>query len=124
MHTQLDRVVARDKDTWFSIHRKIFPEDGSAPIYPGSAFQSIRAAIRMAMLWAQEGYDVYFANGAYLSPGKQHPNRKNPSANRQIPNLTACRCLYMDIDVKEGAFASTAEAAKAMEVFIRDAALP
>ena len=106
----LTRVVARDKDTWFSIHRKVIFNDGRVPIYPGAAHQTMRTALLDAMYWAHKGLDVYFANGAYLNAGEHKQGRPYPDCIRQNPNLIACKCLYMDVDVKEGAFGSTAEA--------------
>ena len=120
----LTRVVARDKDTWFSIHRKVIFNDGRIPIYPGAAHQTMRTALLDAMYWAHKGLDVYFANGAYLNAGEHKQGRPYPDAIRQNPNLIACKCLYMDVDVKEGAFGSTAEATEAMRVFVREAKLP
>jgi Domain of unknown function (DUF927) len=120
----LTRVVARDKDTWFSIHRKVIFNDGRVPIYPGAAHQTMRTALLDAMYWAHKGLDVYFANGAYLNAGEHKQGRPYPDCIRQNPNLIACKCLYMDVDVKEGAFGSTAEATQAMRVFVREAKLP
>jgi hypothetical protein len=119
----LKRVVAQDKDTWFNICHKVTYEDGRPPVFPGNAHQNIRSAISDVMYWARKGYDVYLAMGAYLK-AEHHSNRPYPTAIRQGPNLTACKCLYMDIDVKPEFYATTAEAAKAAHDFVRWAQLP
>ena len=120
----LTRVVARDKDTWFSIHHKVIFTDGRVPSYPGNAHQTMRTALLDAMYWAHKGHDVYFANGAYLNAGEHKQGRPYPDCIRQRANLTACKCLYMDIDVKEGAFGSTGEAVQAMMLFVHKAKIP
>ncbi len=118
----LNRVAARDQGTWFSIHYKLELGNGRDPIYPGSAHQNMRTALREAMYWSHKGHDVYLAMGAYINAGAM--GKIYPKAIRQFNNLTACKCLYMDIDVKPGAFNSTDEAVKAMQAFVRAVALP
>ena len=121
----LERVVAQDKDTWFSIHHRVIDPAGiKLDSYPGSAHQSFRTAMRDIAYWMHKGFDVYLAMAAYLNPGEHYPNKPFPSALRQKTNVTACKCLYMDVDVKKGAFASTSEAKKAVLKFVLDAGLP
>ena len=120
----LERVIARSKDTWFSIHRKIFPSNGGPAIYPGSAHQSMRTAVLDVMYWMNRGFDVYLANGGYTNTLGPSPPMPYPKALRKAYNLACCKCLYMDIDVKPGAFASTSEAATAMDAFIRATKIP
>ena len=121
----LERVVAQDKDTWFSIHHRVIDPAGiKLDSYPGSAHRMFRNRDGTSPTWMHKGFDVYLAMGAYLNPGEHYPNKPFPSALRQKANLLACKCLYMDVDVKKGAFASTSEAKKAVRKFVLDAGLP
>lgn len=112
-----------DNITWFSIHRRVTYTDGRLPTFPGSAHKTVRAAIKDALYWAQKGHCVYLAQGMYRAPGP-HKFGIFPSADRTYPNLVACRNLYLDMDVKEGAYATTADAAAALKNFIDNNGLP
>ena len=106
------RVVALDPDTFFSIHSKS-PTGGM----PGIACQDYQEAINYADRLKSQ-FDVYLAMGAQVAC------ENDGAAIRKTENTCAARCLYMDIDVKQGAYASTAEAAKACNEFIHKTKLP
>ena len=120
----LQMAAVASKDTWFSIHHRVWFQDGRQPIFPGNAHQSVYTAMRDANYWAQKGCCVYLAQGMFRSPGEQKPGLPYPSAIRQEPNLVACKNLYMDMDVKEGAYGSTNEAFGALKDFTIKAKLP
>jgi Domain of unknown function (DUF927) len=112
MLSYFQRVVALTPDTYFSVHN-LAPGGGM----PGWACQSYPRAIQFVRNMGNQ-YDVYLAMGA------QNTCEYNGAAIRKTENTVAARCLYMDIDVKEGAYTSTAEAAKACNKFIYKARLP
>ena len=120
--TFLTWAAVADKDTWFSIHRRITFTDGRLPIFPGNAHQSIRTALEDANWWAQRGHCVYLAQGAFRNSGA--PGKVYPSAIRQEPNLIACKNLYLDVDVKKGAYSTQKEAVAAIKAFLDKAGLP
>ena len=120
----LRQAAVADKDTWFSIHHRVTYADGRLPIFPGNAHQKIRSAIEDASYWAQRGNDVYLAQGMFRNPGVHRVGMPYPSALRQEPNLVACKNLYMDLDVKEGAYKSTDEALAAFRDFLIACHLP
>ena len=117
------RAVVEDPHSWFSVHRKITYDDGRPPIFPGNAHQRIRTAMEDAMYWAKRGHCVYLAQGLFRNAGP-HTFGRYPAADRKIPNLVACRSLYMDIDVKDGGYASTKDAATGLKHFVERAKLP
>ena len=120
----LRQAAVADKDTWFSIHHKVSFTDGRLPIFPGNAHQKIRTAIEDASYWAQRGNDVYLAQGMFRNPGIHKVGMPYPSALRQVPNLVACKNLYMDLDVKDGAYKTTNDALQAFKCFLIAAKLP
>jgi len=89
--------------------------DGRPPAFPGSAHLNLNTALEDAFSWASRGHDVYWAMGGQAKTGDHYNGRPYPSAIRQRRNTVACRCLYVDIDVKpdepETAYPSTREAA-------------
>lgn len=119
----LKRVAVRDKDTWFNIHVRKFIDADRPPIFPGHAHNSVRAAFNDLKYWANHGHCVYLAQGAYIAKG-DHKVGPFPNANRHDSNLAGCKNLYMDIDVKEGAYKSTDEALAACGNFIKTTGLP
>jgi Domain of unknown function (DUF927) len=119
----LKMAAVEDNDTWFSIHHKINFTDGRPPIYPGHAHKKFREALENASYWAQRGHCVYLAQGMFRNAGP-HTYGRYPSALRQVHNLIACKNLYMDIDVKPGAYETTADAVRAFRDFLREAVLP
>jgi hypothetical protein len=105
------RVVALDPDTFFSIHWK------TPGGMPGVVFQDYQTAIDYVNSMKNQS-DVYLAMGA------QARCEDDGTAIRQTTNTCAARCLYMDIDVKDGAYASTKEAMKALKEFVIKTKLP
>ena len=51
-------------------------------------------------------------------PGYTALGMPYPSALRQVPNLVACKNLYMDLDVKEGAYKTTERCARSIQGFL------
>jgi Domain of unknown function (DUF927) len=120
----LRMAAVADKDTWFSIHHTVSFADGRPTIIPGNGHQRIRTAIEDAMYWAKRGREVYLAQGLFREAGPHKPGLPYPSAIRQTPNLAACKNLYMDIDVKPGAYATTKDALIALKEFVAQSKLP
>ena len=118
----LTQVALTDKDTWFSIHRRLLFQDGRQPIFPGNAHKTVRAALDDANYWAARGQCVYLAQGAFRNAGEM--GRVYPKAIRQEPNLVACKNLYMDMDVKASGYASQREALAALKKFSLGSGLP
>jgi hypothetical protein len=106
---------------FISIHHKTLSEKEDDAIFPGAAHQDFKAAISEAFYWALKAHDVYWAMGGQAEPGVHYPNKKHPSARRWERNTVACRCLYMDVDVKPNdptkAYPSTRAAAEALISF-------
>jgi hypothetical protein len=118
----LKMVAPVDKATWITIHHRTFIEGRPDPIFPGNAHQTIHRAQKDALYWALKGHCVYLSQGMYRNAGQ--PGYPYPRADRTYPNLVACKNLYMDVDVKQGGYASTAEVAAAVKGFIVWAKLP
>jgi putative DNA primase/helicase len=90
---------------------------------PGNAHQSVHTAAQDADFWSQQrGQCVYLAQGIFRNAGAMGP--VYPKAIRQEPNLIACKNLYMDVDVKKGAYANRREALGAIKDFILQSKLP
>ena len=113
----------KDHGLLFSIHRKmLFADDHIA--MPGSAFTDARDAAQNALYWSGKGHDVYLAMGGEREAGKNDKQRRNPPALRKLYNVGACAALYLDIDVKEKAYASQREALMAFRGFLVKYNLP
>jgi hypothetical protein len=106
------RVVALDPGTYFSVHHKL-----PSSRMPGIACQDYQTA-------ADHADRLKSQHDVYLAMGVQAACEGNGTAIRRTENTCAARCLYMDIDVKDTAYASTAEAAKAFKEFIVKTGLP
>ena len=120
----LRQVVAEDSGTYFNVHRRVLiPADGRI-IIPGNAHQRIRPMIEDASYWAQRGNDTYLAQGRYRNCGPSGHKGPYPAAIRQQSNLISCKNLYMDVDVKDGGYASTNDALRALKAFIHSTDLP
>jgi len=118
----LQHVSALDPDRgarFVSIHRKVNFADARLPAFPGNAHASLDTAIEDAFYWANKGHDVYWAMGAQARAGERKERAPYPRAERLATNTLVCRCLYSDIDVKAGTYASTREAAGALIAFVR-----
>jgi hypothetical protein len=98
---------------YISICLKVWSDRKNDYIFPGNAHVNLSTALEDAFYWANKRYDVYWAMGAQASAGKHSSGKRYPSAIRQGPNTIACRCVYLDIDVKNGAYESTRKAAEA-----------
>jgi hypothetical protein len=119
----LAQAAVIDSGSWFNVHRRLTFQDGRPAIMPGSAHQSLRTAAQDADYWSQrKGQCVYLAQGIFRNAGEM--GRYYPKAIRQEPNLIGCKNLYMDMDVKAGAYASHREVLKAIHDFIRQSNLP
>lgn len=106
------RVVTLSPDTYFSVHYK------TPTGIPGVAFQDFAAAEKAALRWVGQGRDVYLAMGV------QQTCEPNGLARRWKRNTISTRCLYMDIDVKPTAYATTQEAVAAIRSFTAWVGLP
>jgi hypothetical protein len=104
---------------YLSICRKVTYDGSGKPTFPGNAHTNVDDAINDAFFCAQKGIDVYWGMGAQENAGEHKPGRPYPKAIRQGPNTVASRCLYIDIDVKDGAHGSTREAADTLIAFAR-----
>ena len=117
----LRMAADEDDQTWMLVHHTSFLPDGRVVI-PGNSHHRVRTAIEDASYWTQRGQEVYLAQGIFRNSG---PDRKPyPKAIRQEPNLVACKNLYMDLDVKEGAYGSTNDALQALKDFHQATNLP
>ena len=121
MDRYFERVVALDKDLWFSIHHSTA---NTAYGIPGNAHKTFAAAAQDAAYWSARGADVYMGMGAQRDAYDPRPPFPYPGAIRRMDNIVLCKALYLDLDVKEGAFASTAEAFDRLKEFIRWSTLP
>ena len=117
----LRMAADEDDQTWMLVHHTSFLPDGRVVI-PGNSHHRVRTAIEDASYWTQRGQEVYLAQGIFRNSG---PDRKPyPKAIRQEPNLVACKNLYMDLDVKAGAYGSTNDALQALKDFHQATNLP
>jgi hypothetical protein len=119
IYQYINRVAALAQGQYIGIHFKYIPrgkENEYIPIgkkrppCPGNAFASadIDSAARQALFWAREAHrptDVFLAMGSQPHCG-DHAKKGNwasprPTAIREKKSVSACRCLYIDTDVKD-----------------------
>ena len=116
-------------ELYFSVHHKSIHEDGKIT-FSGKAFKQIDLAISEAYYWTKKGHDVYVGMGGQQDVIEQertsHNGRKYNvnKAIRKRYNITKCSSLYIDLDVKEGGYASTNDATIALKEFIKKYNLP
>ena len=118
----LKMVAPVSESTWITVHRRVFLDGKPEPIFPGNAHQTVHGAQKDAWYWALKGHCVYLSMGMYRNAGA--PGHPYPRADRTYPNLVACKNLYLDVDVKQGGYSSTAEVAAAVKGFLEWAKLP
>ena len=121
----LDMLVGGfvEQNLYFSIHRKMLFADGHTAI-PGSAFTNIHLAARVATWWGRGGHDIYLAMGGQKEVGKKEGTRKHPPAIRKRHNIGLCSSIYLDVDVKDGAYPTHQEAVSKLNGFIIKYDLP
>jgi hypothetical protein len=111
----LTRVGVFDQETWGSIHHVVRYEDPKRlPIFPGNAHQRLRTALADVNYWVKQGTDIYMAQGLFMKPGETRAGGYYPNADRHKGNLGWCKNLYMDIDVKPGAYSTQQDAIRAL----------
>jgi len=102
---------------FFSVHRKM--QFGDTITIPGSAFKNVHLAARVATWWGGQGHDIYLAMGGQKEVGKSDKPRKHPPALRKRYNIGSCSSVYLDIDVKPGAYDTQKEALVALRDFCK-----
>ena len=113
-----------EQNLYFSVHRKLSFENGNKAI-PGQAFNDVALAVRAAQYWASKGHDIYLAMGGEREIGKiDKPGRRLPPAIRKRYNVGCCSSIYMDMDVKDGAYLTQREALQALKLFLKKYSLP
>jgi hypothetical protein len=108
-----------DHAPFISIHKKMNFINGRLPTFHGYAYTNLDNAVGYALWLGSKGHDAYWSMGAQAKPGEQPDGWRNPKANRGEPNIALVRCLYIDIDVKEGSYVTTHAAVEALLVFVQ-----
>lgn len=120
----LKLVATEDVGAWINIHHTWWKPGMDKPSMPGHGHQTIRTAIRDALYWANRGWDVYMGQNVYTAAVPPRGNFPYHDAIRLDSNLSMCRCLYIDVDVKDNAYTTSEDARAAIGDFIRSARLP
>jgi hypothetical protein len=86
-----------------------------APVWESACYSSIIAIIAALRVFpsAWNVKNLYFTHGSFKAPDLTRA-RNPPRLDRRIPNFHSTRTLVIDVDVKPGAFASTAEGKQAV----------
>jgi hypothetical protein len=117
----IQHVGAWGAGGFVSVHHKYLLPGAKRIVMPGSAHQSAESAVDDAFYWAEGrregGCDVYLSMGAQKTAGG-HGGRY-PKAIRKDWNTAYAIALYLDIDVKDGGYATTMKAALALLEFIQ-----
>jgi Domain of unknown function (DUF927) len=120
----LKMVAPVSPETWITVHHRVWSDHQKQYIFPGNAHKTVHSAQKDAEYWAAKAHCVYISMGMYRNAGPMPERGIHPKADRTYQNLVACKNLYLDVDVKEGGYASLAEAAAAVKAFLAWAALP
>jgi hypothetical protein len=85
---------------------------------PGNAHKTVDAALKDLAYWVQRGVDTYMCLAA-TETSTSNGNRY-PIAVRKGTNVVGTKALWMDMDVKEDGYASSAELKQALLKFISE----
>jgi hypothetical protein len=90
--------------------------------YAAQDFDSLKRLIQTRI--AKPFHDVWICMGTQRLVDPKTTRDGFPKAIRQLPNLVSLKSVWLDIDVKKDAYATTAEAAMALNTFVVSAGLP
>lgn len=118
---------ANDNDAYFNIHWRSQSNDGRY-FWGGRAAQSLEGLVK-SLSWATKQPDI---KDVYICMSSQSTAEERTSkagykylnAVRSQAHVVALKSLYIDIDVKEGAYADTKTAVLAFRQFLDDTKLP
>lgn len=131
--TFLERVLPwpplGSADAYFNIHYPVPNPRGGKPFWNGIAVETLDDAVRQVrwVMTSQKAIgDVYVCMSSQrLAETRTAANgRTYRIAQRSQQGAVALRSLYLDIDVKEGAYHGTREAMAALGQFCKDTGLP
>lgn len=115
---------------YLSIHTLFQFEHGGAKrqAMPGKGFTSANDAADHLAYWLrrqpQEMFFCLSTQGVVKPPAAGKPPPRQPAIDRKIENAVAIRCLFADLDVKPGAYASQSEAMAAMIALVKAGSVP
>lgn len=96
--------------------------------WPGAACTTLDEAVRAVEYFAARATNVFVAMGLQTTtkgPARVVNGKQVPAvAERKRNNTLGSKAFYLDIDVKEGAYNSTAEILQALSSFINQLSLP
>jgi hypothetical protein len=116
----LSRVVPWDGESFVNLHWRFKGEGYDRPGWGGRATRSIGEALGSLRHQVRKPttLDIYICMSSQrLARVEKHNGREWNAAMRIGPNAVALKSLYADLDVKEGAYASTREALGALYSF-------
>lgn len=124
----LARVVPWDPDGYVNIHWRFQGDKYDKPGWSGRAFKSLNQAINTIeyQLKQPSCLDIYVCMSAQKMALEKTSRRGKTymAAVRSQENVLSMKSFYMDIDVKEGAYANTKEAFAAFKEFLDKTGLP
>lgn len=127
----MSRVVPWIEGAFVNIHwstSKMRP-DGTTPIWNGRATSTLRDA-QSTLKWVQskpDTRDIYLCMSAQAKCAEKLISIGNftyKSAVRGTATSVGLKALFLDLDVKEGGYATTADAIAALKAFITKVGLP
>jgi hypothetical protein len=113
---------------WFvNIHHSFVPPNGTRPLFPGRACTTVKEAVACVQ-WASTlpKADIYVCMSAQSQASQRVGKTGKPwmAAKRLAANAIWHKSLFIDVDVKEGAYGSTAEAASEFRRIRTEVGLP
>jgi hypothetical protein len=119
--------TAGEPDWFVNIHHSFLPPGGTRPLFPGRACTTVKEAVACVQ-WASTlpKADIYVCMSAQSQATQRVGKTGRPwmAAKRLAANAIWHKSLFVDVDVKEGAYASTAEAAREFQRIRREVGLP
>src|SRR4051794_35214808 len=116
----LARVVPWDGESFVNLHWRFKGEGYDRPAWGGRATRSIGEALGSVGFQRRKlsTLDIYICMSSQrLARVEKHNGREWNAAMRVGSNAVALKSLYVDLDVKEGAYATTREALAALYSF-------
>jgi hypothetical protein len=117
----LEKIAPFYEGGYVTIHHLKDNGPGKKPSLPGNAHTSIKTALSDITYWVTRGVDVYMCLSASTKTGGG--GNPYPIAHRKKGEELGTKCLWVDIDVKDGAYSNTENAGIALAKVLSGAKL-
>lgn len=115
-----------DGKTYFNLHWAGKRTDGKGKYWSGRCATTLNDYLRLTKIWSDKGTDVYMCMSSQSGYDERVSKQGKPykQARRFQAEVVRLKSFFLDIDVKEGAYATQDEAISALKEFCETLELP